>query len=104
VQRLFQKRAVTFTTVITVLAGWTFTTGVGVAGAVTRFRSGSRAHLVDINRLVPNGAASSGQHLTGPDVMASIVGLMAVLAFAFLVVTFIRRRVHAPAFTPRGAA
>jgi hypothetical protein len=35
-------------------------------------------------------------HLTGPDVMASFVGLMAVLAFLFLVVTFIRRRVTVP--------
>jgi hypothetical protein len=29
--------------------------------------------------------------------MASFVGLMAVLAFVFLVVTFIRRRVSVPA-------
>jgi hypothetical protein len=43
-------------------------------------------------------------HATGPDVMASVVGLMAVLAFLFLVVTVIRGRVHSRVLAARAAA
>lgn len=70
--------------------------GTGVADASTRYRSGAvHAALLDsTTRIGSNGAASSTLHLTGPDVMAAFVGLMAVLAFAFLVVTLIRRRVR----------
>lgn len=77
--------------------------GAGVANAATRFRSGARAHLLDSTRIATNGAASSSLHLTGPDVMASLVGLMAVTAFAFLVFTLIRRRIHAHGLTTSAA-
>jgi hypothetical protein len=36
--------------------------------------------------------------------MASVVGLMAVLAFLFLIVTFIRGRVHSRVLAARAAA
>jgi hypothetical protein len=78
--------------------------GAGVAGAATRFRSGTRAHLLDSTRIATNGTASPGLHLTGPDVMASFVGLMAVLAFGFLVTTLIRRRIHSSDLASRAAA
>ena len=68
--------------------------GAGVAAAATRFRSGARAHLLGATRITANGTASPGLHLTGPNVMASVVGLMAILALAYLVVTLIRRRVR----------
>jgi hypothetical protein len=87
-------------------AAWVLFAGAGVADAATRYRSGIvRANLVDATaRVAPNGSASSGLHLTGPDVMASFVALMAVLAFLFLVVTLIRRRVHSPLVTHTRAA
>lgn len=67
--------------------------GTTAASAATRYRSGSvRTQLVDTNHVTSN-AASASLGLTGPDVMAAIVGLMALLAFVFIVVTFIRRRV-----------
>jgi hypothetical protein len=70
------------------------TAGTTVAGAATRFRSGGvRTQLIDTTHPAGNGAAAGTLGLTGPNVMASIVGLMAVLAIVFLVVTFIRRRV-----------
>jgi hypothetical protein len=69
------------------------TAGTTVASAATRYRSGSvRDQLVDSTHLASGGAASGGLGLTGPDVMASVVGLMALFAMVFLVVTFIRRR------------
>jgi hypothetical protein len=79
--------------------------GAGVADAATRSRSGTRIHLLEsATRTAANGAAPRGLHLTGPDVMASFVGLMAVLAFLFLVVTFIRGRVHSRVLAARAAA
>ncbi len=68
-----------------------FTAGTTVAGAATRFRSGSVRNQLAETTHTANGAGSLG--LTGPSVMASVVGLMAVLALVFLVVTFVRRRV-----------
>jgi hypothetical protein len=68
--------------------------GTSVASAATRFRSGSvRNQLASTSHLATSGAASGGLGLTGPTVMASVVGLMALLAMAFIVITFIRRRV-----------
>lgn len=74
------------------------TTGTMVAGAATRSRSGAvHAQLVDAPHVAANTGAAAGLGLTGPTVMAAVVGLMAVLAFGFLVVTFIRRRATAVA-------
>jgi hypothetical protein len=69
------------------------TAGTTAAGAATRFRSGgARAQLVDATHATANGSAGA-LGLTGPNVMAAVVGLMAVLAMVFLVVTLVRRRV-----------
>jgi hypothetical protein len=94
-----QKLAMALCLATTCAVAWSVTAGTGVAAAATRSRSGAlHTLLFDATaRVAPNGASSSRLHLTGPDVMASFVGLMAVLAFVFLVVTFIRRRVSVPA-------
>jgi hypothetical protein len=85
---------------------WVLTAGAGVADAATHYRSGRvRANLLESSsRVAPNGSSSGLHGLTGPDVMAAFVGLMAVLAFMFLVVTLIRRRVPAPTLAPGRAA
>ena len=65
-----------------------------MASAATRYRSGTLlSHDVSTNA----AGAASGAVQTGPTVMASVVALMAFLAFAFIVVTFIRRRTTAAA-------
>lgn len=61
--------------------------GTSAAGAATRTRSGA-VHAELASHV--SGAATTA--LTGIDVMASVVGLMAFTAFAFIVVTLIRRR------------
>ena len=104
-QRHFQKLAVTLSLISTFAVTWTLIGGVTVADAATRYRSGRvRANLADAPRIAANGVGASGLHLTGPDVMASVVGLMAILAVAFIVVTFIRRRLLSPRLTPSRAA
>lgn len=104
-QRQFQGLAVTLFSVSIGAVALVLVAGAGVAEAATRSRSGTRAHLLDSAvRTAANGAASPGLHLTGPDVMASFVGLMAVLAFLFLIVTFIRGRVHSHVLASRAAA
>lgn len=104
-QRQFQRLAMTLFSVSTGAVALVLVAGAGVANAATRSRSGTRAHFLDsATRTVANGATSQGLHLTGPDVMASVVGLMAVLAFLFLVVTFIRGRVHSRIVAARAAA
>jgi hypothetical protein len=68
-----------------------------VASASTRLRSGTlHAQLVS-HVSVGSGAnaVSSGLTLKGSAVMAIIVGVMALCALTFLIVTFIRRRVTA---------
>lgn len=90
-----RQRVGKFAIAVSWAIAWTVIVGSGVADAATRYRSGAiRGRLLDsATRLATNGgAASAGLHLATADVMAGIVGLMAVLAFAFLVVTFIRRR------------
>lgn len=77
--------------VSTAATAWVLIGGASVADAATRLRSGTRAHLESPTRIAANGTAP-GLHLTGPDVMAAFVGLMAVAAGLFLVVTFVRRR------------
>ena len=104
-QHRFQNMAVRVCLISASAAGWLLILGPGVADAATRFRSGSvRSHLLGLTtRVAPNGTASSGLHLTGPDVMASFVAVMAILAFLFIVVTFIRRRIHTPRLTSSAA-
>lgn len=103
-QRQFQKLALAVFSVTTGAVALVLISGAGAADAAARLRSGTRAHLLDsTTRIAPNSAGSPGLHLTGPNVMASVVGLMAVLAFAFVVVTFIRRRVRASAFSSSAA-
>lgn len=104
-RRHLQRVAVTISLASTGAVAWVLMAGAGVADAATHYRSGRvRANLLETStRVAPNGS-SSGLHLTGPDVMAAFVGLMAVLAFVFLVVAFIRRRVQAPLLAPGHAA
>ena len=49
-------------------------------------------------------AVPAGLALTGSDVMAAVVGALALFALAFLVVTLIRRRDHRPPDAPRRRA
>ena len=93
-QRQFRRLAVALLSVSTGAVALVLLAGAGLADAATRYRSGRvRADLVDSTaRVASNGSAGSRLHLTGPDVMASFVALMAILALVFLVVTLIRRR------------
>jgi hypothetical protein len=88
--------AVVGTTTLAALI-WTLTAGCAVASASTRLRSGTlHAQLVShVSGGAGTGAnaVSSGLALRGSAVMAAIVGVLALCAFAFLVVTLIRRRV-----------
>ncbi len=63
-----------------------------VAGATTRYRSGIvRAQLV--NHVTAGGStAPAGYVANGADVIAGMVAVAGLLAFAFIVVTLIRRR------------
>jgi hypothetical protein len=74
---------------------WTVTAGSAVASASTRLRSGIlHSQLVShVSTGTGANAVSSGLTLQGSAVMAAIVGVLALCAFAFLVVTLIRRRV-----------
>jgi hypothetical protein len=77
-------------------AAWLVTAGASVASASTRLRSGTlHAQLVSHVASGTSGANSvtSGLALKGSGVMAGLVAALAVFALAFLVVTFIRRRV-----------
>jgi hypothetical protein len=76
-------------------AAWLLTAGAAVASASTRLRSGN-LHAQLVSHVSPGASAvSSGLGLKGSDVMAAVVATMAVLAVAFLIVTFIRRRITA---------
>lgn len=75
---------------------WTLTVGSAVASASTRLRSGTlHAQLVShvSARAGANALSPAGLTVKGSAVMAAIVGLLALAALAFLIVTFIRRRV-----------
>ncbi len=63
-----------------------------MASAATRFHSGSVRTTLASHIATNASNAASGPVLTGPNVMASVVGAMALLALGFLVVTLIRRR------------
>ena len=91
-RRLRAMAALVGTATVAALA-WSITLGTAAAGASTRIRSGSlHAQLVNHVSTGAN-ALPSGLSVKGSDVMAVIVGAMAVFALAFLIVTFIRRRV-----------
>jgi len=77
---------------------WSVTVGAAAASAASRLRSGT-LHAQLVSRVTPAGTTSS-PHLFGSGVMAAIVGGLALLALAFLVVTLIRRRVTAPSPHP----
>jgi hypothetical protein len=68
---------------------WSLTVGTAVASAASRLRSGSHGQAVShLSNPDPSGLV-----LRGANVTAGIVGVLAVLALLFLVVTLIRRRV-----------
>ena len=74
---------------------WSVTLGATAASAASRLRSGTMdAQLV--GRVTPAGTTSSAHLLVGSGVMAGIVGSLAGVALAFIVVTLVRRRVGAP--------
>ncbi len=74
---------------------WLATAGSTVAAASTRLRSGAvREQLVNHVNAV-GSAAQPSIVPNGANAMFAVVALMALLAFVFLVVTFIRRRVSA---------
>jgi hypothetical protein len=90
------RAALVGTTMLTAVI-WTLTAGSAVASASTRLRSGT-LHAQLVSHVSSGGgtganAISSGLPLKGSAVMAAIVGVLALCAFAFLVVTLIRRRV-----------
>jgi hypothetical protein len=75
------------------LVTWSVTAGSAVASASTRLRSGT-IHAQLVSHVSTGGnAVSSGLTIKGSSVMAGVVAALAVFALAFLIVTFIRRRV-----------
>ena len=72
---------------------WTWTVALcsAAASASTRLRSGS-LHAQLASRVTPAGGTTPAGLLAGSDVMAGVVGALAVLSLAYLIVTFIRRR------------
>ena len=71
---------------------WSLMAGCAVASAVTQGRSGSR-HAPLLSHVTPGRSTASSGFLTGSDIMGGVVGALAVLALAYLIVTFIRHRV-----------
>jgi hypothetical protein len=68
-------------------------TGPVGASATTRLRSG-HLHAQFAGHLAPaSSPVTAGLSLTGANVTATIVGALALLALAFVVVTLIRRRI-----------
>jgi hypothetical protein len=92
VRQLWVWAATAATATLGALA-WSLTAGSGVASASTRLRSGSIHAQLASHVAGGANALSSGLNLNGAGVMAAIVGALAVSSVAFLVVTFIRRRV-----------
>jgi hypothetical protein len=99
VQRQLRKVAVALIVASVYALGYAVTAGMEVAGAATRSRSGSvRAQLLDsTSRVAPNSTAAPGLHLAGSGIVAAFVGLMAVAAMLFIIVTLVRRRSTIPA-------
>jgi hypothetical protein len=97
IERQLRVLAATAALVVATLGvlAWSLTAGSAVAAATTRLRSGA-FHTQLVSHVSPSAnTVSSGLALHGTDVMAAVVGVMAILSVAFLIVTFIRRRVTA---------
>jgi hypothetical protein len=65
---------------------------VATAASAAPHVRASVLHAQLTTHLSDTSTASSGAVLTSSDIMATVVGLLAVLALAFMVVTFIRRQ------------
>lgn len=70
--------------------------GADTASATTRLRSGSLHSQLVSHVPAGAGAAPPDLALTGANVTAAIVGVLALVSLAFLVVTLIRRRITTP--------
>ncbi len=90
-QRLRTVAALVGTATVAGLA-WSITVAAAAAGASTRIRSGS-LHAQLVSHVSTSANPLSPGLTVGSGVMAVIVGAMAVFALAFLIATFIRRRV-----------
>jgi hypothetical protein len=73
-------------------SAWSLMAGCAIASAATRARSGSR-HAQLVSHITPGRSTASSGLRTGSDIMGGVVGALAVLALAYLIVTFIRHRV-----------
>jgi hypothetical protein len=63
-----------------------------VASASTSARVAA-PHVQLVGRISSTGASpASGGVFSGADIMAGVVGLLAIMAFFFMIVTFARRR------------
>ncbi len=90
-----QVRALAATVGLAVVAGCALglILGTTVASATTRLRSGTLHSQLASHVPAGAGAAPPDLALTGANVTAAVVGTMALLALAFIVVTLIRRRI-----------
>ncbi len=71
---------------------WSVLAGCAAASAAARLHSGS-LHAQLVSHVTPGASSASSGLQTGPDIMGGVVGALAVLALAFLVVSYIWRRV-----------
>jgi hypothetical protein len=71
--------------------GWIATAGSSIASAATTSRLS--AHTFGAAHLTSVSSGASTQAVQGADIMAGIVGGLAFLALAFVIMTFVRRRV-----------
>ena len=76
--------------VVSLACGWVGLSASS-ASASARLRSGV-LHAQLASHLSGTSTASSDTVLTSSDIMAAIVGLLAVLALLFMIVTIIRRQ------------
>jgi hypothetical protein len=67
----------------------------GAASATTRLRSGTVHAQLASHVSSAAGTTSSGLVVSGANVMGIVVGTLALLALAYIVVTLIRRRITA---------
>jgi hypothetical protein len=77
--------------------GWIATAGASLASAATTSRLSAHtigaARVQLANHLTSVSTGASEQAVNGADIMAGIVGALAFLALAFVIMTFVRRRV-----------
>jgi hypothetical protein len=66
--------------------------GLLSTAASAAVRGGSDLHPRLAAHLASTSAAPSGSVLTNSNIMAAVVGLLALMALAFMIVTFIRRQ------------